>query len=404
MMRAKRQGPVLAALVSAWGCGGGAQPDAKPEEYWWKGETDCDPAGAPVAASPQGVLAMWWKCMHGSLASYAELRSWDMATGDLLGRNRTDPSDVEQPLLPAFGSDGWIAQVVPLGNGALRVTSPEGATWWEVPLGAAASTSPSIGAGDVVYVGDSAGVVYAFSPAGDPLWATSIGGRPANRIGIGRDGALYALARTGARFELVSLTKDGAVRWRVPADVPVASLAITRAGLVLVPTYLGDEGDKDPPAAKFRLRAFSPGNGAVAWEVPAEGGISSPVEGPDGTIYASSTSGGLVRALSGDDGSEQWRYTGSGDTGVPAVLDNGWLVLGCGDKLCALDAGDGSLSAEMPAGGNGVIHSPLARNGLVVAPTGSGHYYVWDVGAGVSTARGSWARFGGDDGFTGRAP
>lgn len=55
---------LVITLCCATACTGPVNLDQKPSEYWSVGgESQYDPAGAPQAASIQGHVANWWKCI-----------------------------------------------------------------------------------------------------------------------------------------------------------------------------------------------------------------------------------------------------------------------------------------------------------------------------------------------------
>ncbi len=139
---------------------------------------------------------------------------------------------------PAVGPDGTV--YVGAGHDLVAV-HPNGTEAWRRTTGWTVMTAPAIAADGTVYVASDG--LYAFTPAGVPLWDTDCHepfgdafseGSPI----VGGDGSLYY----GASFGLCGLTPAGDQRWHHEIDPGTGpNMALTTDGALLV-TGGGDLG------------------------------------------------------------------------------------------------------------------------------------------------------------------
>jgi len=185
------------------------------------------------------------------------------------------------------------------------------------------------------------------SPAAGPAapnvrWMFRVG-LLANSPAIGADGGVYFGSLDG---NLYALDPEGVEKWRAPLGQVSGVPALSAEGVIYV-------GVASPVEEMFYALNR---DGSVAWSYHLESHIveSSPVVGPDGTVYLAATNpqtgGGSVVALNAD-GSERWSYeVGSRLPFSPTLGADGTLYVGARNgNLYALNP-DGSLKWQTPLG------------------------------------------------------
>ncbi|HEV2392526.1 MAG TPA: PQQ-binding-like beta-propeller repeat protein [Verrucomicrobiae bacterium] len=244
---------------------------------------------------------------------------------------------------PAIGADGTIYIV---GDSSLYALTPAGAKKWASPVNGQ-SGSPVVSSDGTVYFTSFAGSLYAFNPDGTPRWSYSIQNNSGmgDSAAIGSDGTVYitqgplfAFAPNGTNLwqtpaqssddffaksspvvaadgtiyvvngasgNLAAVSPSGRVLWRVPLSVtgyspPTTVPAVDAAGMIYY-------------CVSNAVWAVS-SQGQIQWVVnypamPPIGGYyaaTSPVVGPDGTIYAAL--GSKLYAIAGTNtlGSAPW--------------------------------------------------------------------------------------------------
>ncbi|MDB4944440.1 MAG: cell surface protein, partial [Labilithrix sp.] len=190
---------------------------------------------------------------------------------------------------------------------------------WSLPL-LAGDSSPAVSPSDTVWVGTSDG----------------------DLVGVSTNGAVLATVRTG-----------GAVRSSPARTVDHLSVFGSADGLLYAVDRpfsaedggAGDAGDAGAPAAR------------IGWKTMIGASASSPVLGPDGTIYIGLASGNLV-AVSAGGSAVKWTVP-SGDTSgtSPSLAADGTIYVGGSDRKLHAIRPDGTQAWELDVGG-AVIGSP----------------------------------------------
>lgn len=208
----------------------------------------------------------------------------------------------------------------PTRAGRASVSGPQSATVSATVPALAGESSPAVTSNGLVWVGTTDGWVLAISNIGEIRWAHKTGGAikssPAldvagHAIVAGGDGVLYSLSAI-----------DDPPEEDAGADGGDAGEADG-----------GDAGDRDggspyPPAKVVFARPIGPM-------------ASSPVIGPDGTIYVGTTAGKLA-AVAKDGSAVRWSVTTNDTQGSsPALGQDGTIYIG---------SSDGKLYAVTPAG------------------------------------------------------
>ena len=414
-MWARRAQTALLVFLACHGC---MAEDVEPSAFYSDTlyEQGYAESLAPVTLSDDGTLVTWWHrdFLDAGTSEY-DVITWDAFTGDQLLLTKValitpTPTGVlyaGPPALSAIGSDGFIIHA---GDHFLAATDPVGNPWWQVVLGGFVSTSVNIAADESIIVGDYEGVLYCFEANGDPRWAVALPGIAFNHAAIQPDGqSWFAVKYPDASWGLVAVDADGTLAVEVATGTVTGSPSIGADGRVLVAEFTGTPDDPDPPPESFVLRAYET-DGSLAWEAPIDGQGASAITAPSGTVFVAaqrSTAGesGHLIALAGNNGAELWRTELEGDIFQPALLDNGVIVVGCGQALCGYDSGNGVELFAYPGSseGGGTLGPPLARDGQIIATTGYA-YLSWMAGGHVNTEPNSWARLGGNDRMTGQAP
>jgi outer membrane protein assembly factor BamB len=215
---------------------------------------------------------------------------------------------------PAIGSDGSI--YCGSWDKNFYAVTPEGRKKWEFATGGPIVGSAAIGAEGFIYFGSHDRKFYALNPDGSKRWEFTTGGGVISSPAIGTEGTVYFTSLDG---DLRALNPDGAMRWKFHTG------GTTAAGPVLGPTgeifitgnnqcfALGPDGtlrwqwpisqSDSEPLTQASCTALANGNTIVVpggglmvelsagtnwvWDYWLGGrSYSSPLVGPDGTVYA----------------------------------------------------------------------------------------------------------------------
>lgn len=220
---------------------------------------------------------------------------------------------------PTIAADGTIVVTSSTPDTRVFAFSPGGARKWEFSTGRQRVESgygtailgevwspPAIGADGTIFVGahlaqagiDSASpIFFGIRPDGTERWKISLPGIPGGAPAIAADGTIYLwVGDSTLRNRLLALNPNGSLKWEYPlAGRPMyqTSPALTEDGMICVGT------------AEGKLVVLN-ADGVKKREYIMEGLISSPVIGPDGTIYVGSWLGssdrGKLYALKGTSG------------------------------------------------------------------------------------------------------
>jgi outer membrane protein assembly factor BamB len=199
---------------------------------------------------------------------------------------------------PALAEDGTAYVVAYQGLYAITNNGVTASSRWVVPgrfYGSAA-----VGAHGTIYVGDGS-FLYAINPDGGRAWAASPGGDGPPAVAL--DGTLYVLSRG----LLSAITPSGSIKWTNSIDDgsdsgSVSSPVIGPDGTVYVCSIFGS------------LHALAP-DGSQKWVIPDDTGDAFPIVARDGTIYARTP---FLSALTSA-GTNIWTAT-NGYLGAPASL------------------------------------------------------------------------------------
>jgi len=196
---------------------------------------------------------------------------------------------------------------------------------WQVPLGADASSPPSLGADGTIYAPCRDGTLVAVSPSGTVQWTYATGlDEYLTTPAVGADGSIYF----GAGNILYAVNPDGTPQWDI---------------------YMGSAGDS-------------------SWAY-------SPVIGDDGAIYIGARAGYYCV---NPNGSERWGRGGVG--GSPLVLADGSSIIRVGTGVRRYDAnGDLVWYSTVPSGARDVV---VALDGTLQVSHEDGKLFAVDPDTG----------------------
>lgn len=299
---------------------------------------------------------------------------WARATGN----------DVQSS--PAIGTDGTI-YIGSRDNYLYSIDPQDGSINWTFKTGGAIDATPAIARGGAIYVGSYDGYLYAVNPDGNELWSTPTTGIIHCSPAIGADGTIYYTTNVGHLYAVNPTT--GNQKWDFNGGYAAgeSSPAIDVDGTI----YVG---------LRY-LYAVTP-SGGEKWHFPNDGFMYSPVIGPDGTVYVSSSSG-QVSALNPASGSKRWSFqtNGSGNS-APAVGLDGVIYVGSLDGYLRALNPDGSLRWKFQLLNTSSTYqtSPaIARGGTVYTAAGSVLKAVAASSNGLPHS--PWPMFGRDTAHTG---
>jgi trimeric autotransporter adhesin len=246
----------------------------------------------------------------------------------------TAPSGPGAVTSPAIGPGGTLY----LGNDSqdLFAFAANSAYEWSYGTAGFVESSPSVATNGNIYFGSNDRNVYALTPDGDLLWTNLTGGPVMAPPALGTNGTIYVGSYDS---KLYALNPDGSTQWVASTRGPIYSAAA-----------VGADGTIYVPSGDSNLYAFS-ATGSNLWKFPTGGfGGNSPVIDSNGTIYIGSIAGRLY-AISAA-GSEKWHFTGAGAfSSSPVIGQDGTLYIANDGPFSTIQSGqNGKLYALSPEG------------------------------------------------------
>jgi outer membrane protein assembly factor BamB len=248
---------------------------------------------------------------------------------------------------PAIGSDGSI--YVGSNDNNVYAINPNGSLKWQFGTGGDVRSSPAIASDGTIYIGSNDGFMYALDSGGGqkPGWPFNAGaafslGRPS----IGPDGTIYFSALN----TIYARNPDGSEKWTaVLGPSPGADNDY-------MPGVDPDTGRVYTDVSGNALAALNPADGSEIWRVGVRSDIdSTPVVGPDGTIYFGTDDDALALFAVTPGGSIKWEFNTSGQ------VDNIAALSPDGSEVYVVSM-DGNLYAVNTADGEELWRFPIPVN------------------------------------------
>jgi len=285
-------------------------------------------------------------------------------------------TDVNTPLLsaPSIGSDGRL--FVGSRDGKLCALDPNGSTQWTHSTGEAVYSSAAVASNGNVYVGSTDGKLCALDANGAILWTFQTGAS-ANLRGtvfaspsIGADGTVYIAGLYDPTLYALN-SADGSVKWTCSfalyPENPDDPNGAKTGGWPFTSPVVGPDGTiYQTLLYDSHLYAIEPSDGAIRWSIdlldtpaidkaamefdPYADGWSEPVVGPDGTIYVS-LDDPYLRAVD-PSGTLKWASR-LGDLGAftLTVDANGLVYAACDDGCVYVVDADGQQTGRWQTSG-----------------------------------------------------
>lgn len=168
---------------------------------------------------------------------------------------------------------------------------------------------------------------------------------------------------------------DGTVKWRLVMTQPVLAPPAVTKDAVYVAT-----GDA-------RMLALEPGTGATIWERRVTGPVNSAPTVAGGALFVAMRDGNIF-AFNKDTGEELWRTQGGGSIYGGMKVKDGKLYVGTGSNdVLALDAATGRILWTNRTRGWITGVPAVTDNGFVVVGSSDGNLYSMDADTGKQTLR-----------------
>ncbi len=243
---------------------------------------------------------------------------------------------------PAVAGDNTIYCVA---SGRLYAFTHDGTRKWDVQIddgSIVSALSPVVGADGTIYVGSNLGLFYAFNPEGTVKWSVGGLGNPGESAAIGADGTVYFTSGLSPTVPLYAFAPDGTRLWsNWTNEFSGASPVVGKDGTIYVGSYPGRT-----------LYAVRP-DGVATWQALSEFTLRYP---PPPTSPATDTSGMLYYCVSNSvfaltsQGQVQWVVTAPGTPAVgtfwattsPVIGPDGTIYAALNTKLYAI-AGTNAL-------------------------------------------------------------
>jgi outer membrane protein assembly factor BamB len=290
----------------------------------------------------------------------------------------------------------------PQHTGRSTAIGPETAKLrWKLLVGGYLSSSPVVGPGDTIYIGNSDGVLEAITPGGKKQWEFKSQGfirstpavSPDRVVYFGsNDNHFYAVTSTGdslwcfdalqqvasspsinnavyvgSAATVYAFSFRGSEQWEYPSGPVKSSPAIDEGGnSVYFQNYWQE------PLGVYCLNAA---NGSKRWLVPTGGGSSSPAISPGGTIYVGSDNDTLYAFSAA--GSLLWSFgSGAKIESSPAIGFDGTVYVGSNDSCLYALGPDGTEKWRFKTGGPVKSSPAIDRHNTVFVGSFDSYLYA----------------------------
>jgi outer membrane protein assembly factor BamB len=235
---------------------------------------------------------------------------------------------------------------------------------WRVALGAESRSGVTVD-GDIAYVGDQDGTLYAVDVAdGTVRWTSELPGRIDISIAAA-DGRAVAISRNDESRRVVVAAHDADDGERLWQITPQLSATAASSAALTEDTVIVGLADR-------LVRAFDVEDGQERWSSLALqlfSPLTAPAVGED-AVYVADIGGGLYR-LDPVDGERVWSFQFNEVVvrSSPVLIDR-WVLLGLDDgRLVAVDAASGRLNWQSAAS-HGLVGTIAVSSDAIVAVRG----------------------------------
>ena len=238
------------------------------------------------------------------------------------------------------------------GQSNVDTSHIDGTVRWKFETGGGIESSPVIGPDGTIYVGSHDNKLYAINPDGTKKWEFYVGEVAFDDVynvdkgilsvpAVAADGTIYFSSLSDIFF---AINPDGTEKWR--ADLPITSDNWTSP-------VIGPDGTIYTGGARRKLEgtqeseyytepiggfyAFNP-DGTLKWHFKAASDMPGSIGlGDDGTLYGYSSEGkqraiGFFKALN-PDGTEKWKYPIGFTESSPTIAPDGTIYIGTGHEF-----------------------------------------------------------------------
>ncbi|TKJ28100.1 MAG: hypothetical protein CEE40_12455 [Chloroflexi bacterium B3_Chlor] len=231
------------------------------------------------------------------------------------------------------------------------------------------ANSPAIGADGSIYFGSLDGNLYALSPDGAELWRAAFGqisGVPA----LGEEGVIHVGIVSPVEEMFYAFNRDGSVGWAYHIEFHVVE-----SSPIAGPDRTIYLAASNPQIAGGALVALNQ-DGSERWRFDTGSRIPySPTLAPDGTIYVGARNGNLY-ALNAD-GSLKWQRNLAAVSSTAAVGNEGIVYLGTSSGYRAVNPADGSqIWSFSPVDGEADSTPTLGAGGSVYLTSNTNEIYA----------------------------
>ena len=285
-----------------------------------------------------------------------------------------------------FAIDG-AATVYATTLGGMTTIDRDGARRWSFRATPFPQAGPVVGANGAINVELSSadydpyhpfdvgrGALQGIGPCGDTVWAFHAPQANVGSPGVGPDGTIYVVARTGSsdgEEVLHAVRPDGRHVWSRPT---------AKGDTLTTPPTVGDDGIIYIGSLKGTVDAIGP-DGRTAWSTSVSGDLVHALAVGEGGVYAAIVGG--VAALDWR-GKVRWtaRVAGRGVVPPPAIAADGTVYIGGLGALRALSK-EGAVAWQLTL--PGYVGAPIvARDGTIYVATSDhpdiGRLYAVDPG------------------------
>jgi outer membrane protein assembly factor BamB len=259
------------------------------------------------------------------------------------------------------GSNIWVT----------AVDAYSGATLWNTKIGTHLLFASPVAANGRVFIGANSfdDHFYALDDAtGAVIWSKHVAGGFSATAAVA-NGVVYAGSNDGRLYAWKAAT--GGLKWSVLFADAFSGPAVVANGVVYVRQY-------------GMLYALSAATGHTIWskQVPAAAGNRDTPIVSGGTLYVSA--GPALDALNASNGATLWTTPLNSDASYSPALANGVVYVatdgdsdtGASPNLYAVDASNGTILADLPAGGGG---SPSIADGYLYETSDCGFEQAFSV-------------------------